>query len=284
MATTNHDMLTGTDIRAFLSAHWVRLLLVPLAFLAVGAAIIAFSPKMYRSEAVLAPVADEETGAQLSKLTGQVGGLASLVGLSMPAGSPAATGVATLRSKELLAQFIADRQLLPELFAEDWDAAQKEWTTAEPPTLEDAVLMMDEDVRSVFEDKESGIVVLRVEWKDPAIAADWARQIVERANSVLRTTAIAEARSSMEYLERELGKTNVVELQNAIFRLMESQTQKIMIANVRPEYAFRMVDPPRVSGPDDHIWPNAPLIIAVSLVVGIAAVLLLGVGLARRRG
>jgi len=283
MLTNNSDSLSVSDIRAFLSIHWIRLSLVPLICLLIGVAIMLFSPKTYRSEAVLAPVSDEEAGAQLGKLTGQVGGLASLVGIAMPTGSPVATNVATLRSKELLAQFILEKNLLPELFAGDWDAARSSWRTSEPPTLEDAVLMMDEDVRSVFEDKESGIVVLRVEWRDPQIAADWARQIVERANAVLRTTAIAEARSSMEYLQRELQKTNVVELQNAIFRLMESQTQKIMIANVRPEYAFRVVDPARVSGPDDQVWPNTPLIVAVSLLVGVAAVFLIGAGLARRR-
>lgn len=279
----NKNELAAPDIWAYVRAHWMRMAFIPIASLAAGLALIVVSEPIYRSEAVLAPVGDEEAGMTLGKLPGQVGNLASLVGIPLPTGSPAATHVATLRSKALLAQFIQDENLVPELFADDWDEGSHGWLVEEPPTLEDAVMRMDEDVRTVFEDKESGIVVLRVEWRDRQRAAAWAQEIADRANAALRSAAIAEAKSSMEYLQRELQKTNVVELQNAIFRLMESQTQKIMIANVRPEYAFRIVDPPRVPEDDEHVWPNAPLIVSISLLVGVSLVFMLAAASARPR-
>mgnify|MGYP003481474505 CR=1 FL=1 len=280
---SDSENLTTSELWAAFRTHWLWIAAAPAFALLAGLATIALSHDVYRSEAVLAPVGDEDAGMQLTKLGSQMGNLASLVGIPLPTGSAVATHVATLRSKELIARFVEEKNLLPVLFADDWNADERVWRKNPSPTLEEAVIVMDEEVRSVFEDKESGIVVLRVDWQDPQLAAEWAREIVNRANSVLRTTAIAEAKSSMEYLQRELQKTNVVELQNAIFRLMESQTQKIMIANVRPEYAFRIVDPPRVSDQDDPVWPNAPLILVVAAFAGVALAFLLAAVLARRR-
>jgi uncharacterized protein involved in exopolysaccharide biosynthesis len=40
-----------------------------------------------------------------------------------------------------------------------------------------------------------------------------------------------------------------------------------MLANVREEYAFRVVDPASVPDADKYVWPRRALILALGLVV-----------------
>ena len=49
---------------------------------------------------------------------------------------------------------------------------------------------------------------------------------------------------------------------------METQTKKIMLANVRDQYAFRIIDPAVI--PEKKIKPNRGLIIMVGFVAGLA--------------
>ena len=89
------------------------------------------------------------------------------------------------------------------------------------------------------------------------------------ANNELRNQAIELGQKSIEFLNDELAKTNVVEIQQSIFNLIEAQIQNIMLANVRDEYAFRVIDPAGMPDLDDHWSPNRPLIVLVFLGIGL---------------
>src|SRR5690606_2767647 len=100
----------------------------------------------------------------------------------------------------------------------------------------------DDNVRSISEDDETGLVTLTVEWIDPEIAAEWANILVERLNERMRRRALLEAESNVGYLQEELAKTGVVTLQQSISRLLESELQKLMLARGNEEFAFRVID------------------------------------------
>lgn len=103
--------------------------------------------------------------------------------------------------------------------------------------------LFDERVRSVSTDKKTGLVTLAIEWKDPVQAADWANELVRRVNRQRQLEAIEEAENSIRYLKEQLGRTNSVEVQQAIYRLIETQTKSIMVAKARKDYAFKIIDP-----------------------------------------
>ena len=84
--------------------------------------------------------------------------------------------------------------------------------------------------------------------------------------------AIAEAQRSIDYLRREIKKTELVGVQTVIYRLVETQINNIMLAEVRDEYAFRVIDPAVAALPDDYVRPK-PLLMAIA-----AAFLGLGLG------
>ena len=280
------DALTVREVLVALRDNWVLSLSAILVCIAGAVAIAWLLRPVYRSEVVLAPVSEESTDATLAGIAGQLGGLATLAGIAPPGADNSAIAVATLKSDILAEEFIRNRNLLPTLFADDWDAQQKRWTIEDPddvPTLNDAIERFDTKVREVFEDKETGLVTLSIEWVDREQAADWANTLVALANARLRRQSIEEAQRSIEYLKRELGKTEVVELRSAIDRLTETEIKRIMLAEVREEFAFKIIDPARAADSDDYVRPNWPMMLAAGALMGAAVAFLLAVWRRNRR-
>jgi uncharacterized protein involved in exopolysaccharide biosynthesis len=131
----------------------------------------------------------------------------------------------------------------------------------------DAFRLFDR-IRSVRQDLETGLVTLRVDWRDPEVAAQWANEIVARANELLRTRAIEEAEQSLEYLNTALHQADNVELRSAISTLMQNQMQSRTFASVRTDFAFRVVDPAVPSDLNKRVSPRRTLMVLGGLIAG----------------
>jgi uncharacterized protein involved in exopolysaccharide biosynthesis len=240
---------------------------------AVVAAIISLQMrKTYRAQALIAPVAQNSGGA-MNALRSEFGGLAALAGIDLGSSSGRQEeALATLSSTGLAREFIKEEKLLPTLYDEQWDEKRKAWREGEAPTLEDAVQRFTGQVRTVDEDLKTGLVTVTVEWYSPELAAGWANRLVDRTNERLRSDAIRNSERSIEFLEKELAKTNVVELRQAIYRLIETQVNSAMLANVQREYAFRFID--RAVPPEQRASPRRKVIVAAGGAIG----LMLGLG------
>jgi len=266
-----------------LELTWRRRLLViacVLVFAALAAAASFVMTPRWRAQVVIVPVKGDDMRGVLSSALGQLGGLASLAGLGASGGGNKEENLQFLSSRGFLASFIEEEQLLPVLFAKKWDATQGRWIVDDPddvPTIADGVRYMDTKVRSVQEERRTGIVTLSIVWKDPVVAARWANLMVERANRDLRARAVRDAEASKAYLNAELGKTDVVELRQSIYRLLENQIKTIMLASVRPDYAFRIIDPAVPPDLDEKIRPKRTVMTVLgALAGGVFALLVIG--------
>jgi uncharacterized protein involved in exopolysaccharide biosynthesis len=234
------------------------------------ALVIAFVlPPVYRAEVLLAPVSEEKSEG-LGALTGQFGDLAALAGVNLGTRKDkTAEYVAALKSRALSVSYIKEANLMPILFASKWSSEKKQWKDSNnPPTEWDAFKLWDEDIRRVNFDRRAGLVTLMIEWTDPALAAKWANELVMQVNKQLRTEAVEEAQKSVAYLEKQLSLTSSVEVQQAIYRLMEAQTKKQMVASTREEYAFQTIDP--AVPPQEKASPKRALIVITALMLGLA--------------
>ena len=176
----------------------------------------------------------------------QLGGLASLAGLSVSAGGPKAEALATLQSEALTQRYIQEHDLLPLLFSDKWDAQQGQWKVSSQtkvPTLWKGNEYFARRVREVIENTKTGLVTLTVTWTDPKLASDWANGLVALTNRYLRDKAIRETEQNISYLNDQAAKTTVVGLREAIYSLMESEIKQQMLARGRDEYALRVIDP-----------------------------------------
>jgi uncharacterized protein involved in exopolysaccharide biosynthesis len=238
--------------------------------------------KTFRAQALIAPVAPSGvTGA--SGLRSEFGGLAALAGVDLgSSNSRKEEWLATLTSNGLATDFIQSKNLLPILYSERWDPATKGWRAGtSPPTMEDAVKRLTTNVRTITEDRRTGLVTVAVEWYSPDLAATWANDMIEMANERLRTEAIDNAERSIQYLNKELAKTTVVGLQQSIYRLIEEQVSHAMLANVQREYAFRFID--RAVPPQTRASPRRLLFAAVGAFAGLTTAVLVVVVNAGRR-
>ena len=113
-----------------------------------------------------------------------------------------------------------------------------------------------------------GLIHLKIRWRDPVTAAEWANGLVADLNSTLRETAITESRQRIAYLNRELEKTRVIPLRRSIYRLIEAEIHTIMIAETRIDYAFKVIESARPPHPDSPIRPRRSRMIWTTALMG----------------
>ncbi len=236
-------------------------------------------PNIYKSSTLLAPAEQAESG--MSSLMKQYGGIASLAGISVPQGQGGRSKLALemMKSRKFLSDFIERREILPELMAvKSWnsktgdiifdsgiyDSEKKSWKQSKP-SKQKAYREITEII-SVYEDPMTFYVSISIKHKSPIIAAKWVNWLVEDVNSAVREQDVMEATQSIEYLKQQISSTPLAELQSMFFQLIQKQTETVMLAEVRPEYVFKTIDPAIV--PEEKSEPSRSLIVILSTILG----------------
>jgi uncharacterized protein involved in exopolysaccharide biosynthesis len=252
-------------IRTLLQA-WKTIVGITMVCVGLAVAYALHAPEVFEAEILLAPASEEKSGA--SSALSQFGGLAAMAGISIPSDSNVEQVLATLQSRKFLRQYIEYNKLLPVLFEEIWDAESQSWlvqTQEDEPTEQKAI----ETFRSVLfvdEDKKSGLISLSISWKDPAVAAEWANDLVKQLNEQLREKAVTDSQKRVGYLEQELAKTTLQDMRSVLYNLLESEKQKAMLANVNEDFALKVIDP--AVAPVNRSKPNRKLMVALGGVCG----------------
>ncbi|GAB58352.1 Wzz/FepE/Etk N-terminal domain-containing protein [Rheinheimera nanhaiensis] len=276
------------DLRELFAAIWQGkwLIIAVTAIFAVASVFYALSlPNIYKSEALLAPAA-EQKGAGLS---GQLGGLAALAGVSLGSGAgvdKTALAIEVVKSRDFLSRFIQQRIQLQDLMAvKSWDLTtnslkydldvynpeSQQWLReVKPPkqaqpSLQEAYKALSE-ILSVSQDKTTGMVKLSIEHQSPYIAQSWVQMLIADLNLEMKTRDIEEAEKSIAYLQQQISQTNIADLRTALYSLIEEQTKTLMLANVRDEYALKVIDSAIV--PEEKARPARAVLVIVCTFLG----------------
>ncbi|WP_100641490.1 Wzz/FepE/Etk N-terminal domain-containing protein [Marinobacter salexigens] len=274
------------DLRELFATLWRGkwlIILFTIVFAAAGVFYALSKPNIYRASVLLAP-AQSEGGPNIS---GQLGGLASLAGISLGGGGGSKTTMAkeVLQSRAFLTEFIHRHNLIvPLMAAESWSMEQGEWVFNEElynpntgewlidedgktlePTNWDMVKVF-KDVLSISENKDSGMITLSIKSLSPQEAKSWAEKLVNDINEHMRKQDVKEAEARIAYLEQKLGETNIAGMQQVFYQLIESETRTVMLANAQSEYVFKTVDPAVV--PQEKSEPKRALIAVVATMLG----------------
>lgn len=291
------------DLRELLAELWRnrwRVMLFPAVFGAITLVYVMSVDNIYRASVVLAP-ADGDAGGGLAALAGQFGGLASLAGISLGGGESAtANAIAIMKSERFIRDFIKDVDGKKKMYPDQWDAQNNRWRppgafgsalasiksaltgsgkTSEryldpnEPTDTSVHEEFTGDYFSVSEDKKTGLITVSMETKDPELSVHWVTRIVEMLNSTMRIDAMEKTEKSVAFLEQELRKTQIVEMQKSINQLIEAQIKSKMMANVSEEYAFKTLAPAVV--PEKQVFPKRLIMLLGGTFLG----LVFGVGL-----
>ncbi|MGL1559677.1 Wzz/FepE/Etk N-terminal domain-containing protein [Vibrio parahaemolyticus] len=279
------------DLRGLFIALWKgKWVIIATTFVfAIGSVLYALSlPNIYKADALLAP-AESSNGGGLSKMAGQLGGLAALAGVNLGAEefSQADLAVQVMKSRQFAEAFIDKHDLLiPLMAATDWDLTNNklildeelynpdtaEWLR-EPnglrgakPTAQEAFEVLNKQVLNVNQDKESGLYTVSVKHYSPYVAQQWVNWLIEDINKVMRERTIAETSQNLAYLNAQLQKTAVADMQSTFYKLIEEQTKSLMLAEVQEEFVFKVVDPAVV--PEKKDGPKRALICILGTLLG----------------
>lgn len=275
------------DLRELFAVIWRgKWIIIATTFaFAVASVFYALSlPNIYKSEALLAPAAEQKSGG----LPGELGGLAALAGVTIGgAGEIDKTTLAIeiMQSREFVGRFIQKYDILVPLFAaKEWqadtneliidntvfDVSSQTWVRDVKPPLKSEPSMQEAhkifmEVFSVTTEKTSGLVLVAVEHQSPYIAKQWVNALVQDINDEMRRRDMQEAQKSIAYLSKQINETSLSEIRTTLFSLIEEQTKTLMLASVRDEYAFQTIDPAII--PEMKFSPKRALIVAVATVL-----------------
>ncbi len=256
------------DLRELFSVLWAgkKVIVAITGLFAAAAVVYALSiANEYKASIVIAPAQQE--GGGLSGALGQLGGLASLAGVSLGGGggSEAAVAQEIMQSWGFVEQFIVNNELEVEVFAaEGWNKTSNVLTIDSDLYDKDSnKWLIDEDGQlraptswelyeafskrlSVSEDKKSGLTSVSIEYFSPIVAKNWVDLYVAAINEHMRQRKLSQVNSNIEYLQAQIEKTSIAEMREVFYQIIEEQVKNKMLAEASPEYAFVTVSPSMV--------------------------------------
>ncbi len=150
--------------------------------------------------------------------------------------------MAQMRSRVFTNHFILTHDVLPRLFAQQWDERKQEWIDGYKPDLSEAYKIFNENIRSVVHNPENDLIRLYIYWRDARVAAEWANAYIKSFNDFMRDRAIQESRRKRDFLMQQLRKTSVVEVEKSIYRMIEAETAVEMLAQSRENFVLEVLD------------------------------------------
>lgn len=289
-------------IADYLRVVWKRRTIVALFFVAgtlISAACTLFMTDIYRASAVITPVAGKETGgSEMSMVAQQIGGLS---GITFPASRPSSEIISLLNSNILREKVIETHALLPVLFIDNWDGERKRWkdgqngglsgqikrffSTRPAPTIDakdsgpslwDGLRELDGIVKISASAKDNTIAIY-AEHRDPAFASRLIEILLSTLNQHMSGEARRVAQTNKRYLMEQLGASNDPLIRQKIYNLIAQQIEVYMMSEVKENFAFKVIDPPRV--PDRRVRPGKTRFVeagaALALLGGIFAAFVL---------
>jgi uncharacterized protein involved in exopolysaccharide biosynthesis len=245
-------------------------LIVALAFM-ISVIVALLRRPVYPAEIVVASVGEDTALSGLNGVASQSGGLASLTGGLLGGGRSWNKAVAVLRSRHLIEELVTRENLLPVLFPKkrSWMSWASSDDPARAPSMGDAVYAFQKRILQIREDPKSGLATVRVEWFDPQIAAAWANELVALADEEERANAVTDAQSSLNALQREFRTAEGVELRGAIAHLIEQQLKAKIVAGVRAQFQYRVIDRAVPADLDKRVQPTRTTMVLAGTLAGV---------------
>ncbi|WP_138380612.1 Wzz/FepE/Etk N-terminal domain-containing protein [Luteithermobacter gelatinilyticus] len=262
------------------------ILTITLIITIAAVAIALYLKDMYKADVLLAPITQQQN--QLSTLSNQFKGLASLAGanLSSVEGDKVTLATEIIKSRKFITEYIKAHDILIPLFAVDgwdrekdkliydddiYDSEKQKWTrkvrAPKKPIPSDWEAYLEfQEILSVSRDEDTGFVRISIEFYSPNVAKQWVDWLVEDINRVMREKDIKEATQSIAYLENQLEKTQVAEIKNIFFKLIENEMRKVLLAETKTEYIFEVIDP--AVAPLEKSRPKRVLIVIMGFLLG----------------
>jgi len=274
------------------------------ALFAIASVFYALSlPNEYKATAIVAPASEQDSGG-LSQMAGQLGGLAGLAGINLGASetNDAVIAMEIMKTWGFQEEFIKKHNLQVPIFAakgwsrsknelildeEIYDVSQKKWVREAPKgkTVEPTSWELHKEFSkniSISQDKDSGLIWIGYMHYSPEYAQKITDWLIQDVNALLKERALEGATKNINYLEEQIRKTSLSDMQEIFYSLIEEQTKTKMLANVSDEYVFKTISQAML--PEQKSKPSRSLIAIFGFLLGffISIVTLLMINYSRK--
>ncbi len=288
--------------RVLVKRKWLIIILVFVSVFAT-AIISLFETNIYQSKTVIAPVSDSGRKGRLAALASRLTGMPRI---TLPGSASSSEIIALLNSNILRQEIIRKYNLLPVLFYEQWDAKKKDWKKDDTfafnpfkligsivkvirpedkvtlkrekkeeegvPSIWDGLRALDNMVR-VNDNIDRNTIEISVDFHDPEKAAAILEDFLTTLNSHMSDEAKRVANTNRRYLEEQLKHTSDPFIKQKIYTLIAHQVETSIMAEVKENFAFKVLDPPTV--PDRKIKPKRASMVILSFLLSLFAAIFL---------
>lgn len=199
------------DLSSVILKRKFTIILIVFVTVVTSVFVSLFLPISYQAETVIMPIS---TQRGTSSFLSQLGGLASVMGLgNVSAGtSPLDQFMVLLKSKTLARKIIEKNNLMPVIFASEWDEEKKSWKNNDPtqqPKIEDAVGNLREGLVRFISSKQENIIIIRAEMPTAKLAAEVANSYAEGLRNFIGMNSFTIAKRNRIYVENTLAQNKV---------------------------------------------------------------------------
>lgn len=249
-------------------------IIVAFVIFSVGAVFYALSlPNLYSSKIVVSSTINEN-----NKLSGSLGGLASMAGISLGGGEMSPEVVKeSLVSNSFLGEFVEENNLSVILFAAQsydpssdlfildesiYDSSSKQWTRKviypqEAAPSKDEMAKKLKEFITVGYDRKTKLISVILSSYSPEFSKSTLESLILSFNNYMKLKEKNEALATISYLKDKLNSEKVSEVRLSLQQLLEEQLKKLALAETKTEYALKVIDKPlkpyQKSGPKRSI-------------------------------
>lgn len=245
----------------YLKVIWKHRKLIAIITLcgAVATAVVSlFMAPVYESKAVLIPagVLSKDQGASTALLAMQFG--------IAPPTTPASVEIVNLMKSNILrTKLIQKHNLLPFFFT------RKEMRGKTTNELEWKGLRYLQKHMVVTFTQKDNLITLAFQYGDPNKTAEIVGYMLSELNDHMSGEAKRVADMNKHYLEAQLDKTADPFIKAKLYALIAQQIETSVMAEVKENFSFKVLDPPRV--PDKKIKPKRISMILIAFLLSLIA-------------
>ena len=230
------------------------------------------TPDIFKTEAVILPLQGRNTISLPSNLLG-IEGLKEMIGESMPGmlEAPNSSKIRSILTSRRLNLLLVEKfDLLPILFADQWDKSRQRWRGEEnnnkyfgalihgseklfganldslikPPSPLDGSQLLQQKISVTTNKKNSNLVVIEFEDTDPGFAFLMTTRYIEALDDYLRSEAITRANDSKNYISVLKQAQPNEQTMKRLEELSLAFAEQELFAKMKSSFLFEVIDPP----------------------------------------
>lgn len=238
-----------------------KLIIIIIAISVVVSVVRALlTPPVYEAKAIITPASQQNAPSGM-------GVLAMQFGLAASTQSSVTEIVNLLNSNILREKVIKKNNLLPVLLGTE---AKNKKDSSENKRIWNALRALQGILKISYKQKDN-IIEISAQFNDPDMAVKIINYTVTELTEHMSSETRRVVETNKKYHESQLSATADPFIKAKIYSLIAQQVEQAMMAEVKENFAFKVLDPPRV--PDQRIKPQRRRMVmrafVASLFVGI---------------